>query len=516
MVTLPQAEEVDIALLLEGTYPYVSGGVSSWVHQIIHAFPEYRFGLVFIGGQPEEYDGMRYELPPQVVHLECHFVHANHGHPAIESIEDDRKLFQFIEDVHDGMRAPETCPEGMALTQKMMTMLTENPQRLQEQFLYSETAWTYLCDAYRTHCTDPSFVDYFWTVRKMHEPIWMLGKIAASLIPAKIYHTVSTGYAGFLGALLQQRTGHPLILSEHGIYTKERRIDLFQMSSFADNRTSLEKRSEHLGYFQQLWIRFFEALGTFCYDAANPIISLYEVNRQRQIADGADDTRTLTIPNGIQIERFRTLRAHRPIHPPPILCLIGRVVPIKDVKTFIRAMRTVVNRLPSAEGWIAGPEDEDKEYVQDCRNLTESLGLSKHVKFLGFQRVDDILPKIGLLILSSISEALPLVVLEGFAAGVPAVTTDVGACRQLIEGEGITEDLAGSAGAVVNMANPTALAEAALNLLANEQRWHAAQQAGIERVETFYTQQQMIDQYQSIYTKAFDAWQALDLSSVKS
>jgi len=515
-VTLPRAEEVDIALLLEGTYPYVSGGVSSWVHQIIQAFADYRFGLVFIGGQPEEYDEMRYELPPQVVHLECHFVHANHGQPAIESIEGDPKLIQFIEELHNGLRAPETCPEGMQLTQHMMTLLTEDPHRLQEQFLYSETAWTYLCDVYRKHCTDPSFVDYFWTVRKMHEPLWMLGKVAANLIPAKIYHTVSTGYAGFLGALLQQRTGRPLILSEHGIYTKERRIDLFQMSSFKDNRTQLEKRSEHLGYFQQLWIRFFEVLGRLCYDAADPIISLYEVNRQRQIHDGAEESRTLTIPNGIHIERFQALRSRRPPHPPPVLCLIGRVVPIKDVKTFIRAMRTVVNRMPSAEGWIAGPEDEDQEYVQDCRNLTESLGLSNHVKFLGFQKVDEILPRIGLLILSSISEALPLVVLEGFAAGIPAVTTDVGACRQLIEGEGLADDVAGSAGAVVSMANPTALAEAALNLLSNEQRWQASQRAGIERVETFYTQQQMIEQYQSIYTKAFDSWQVSALNSEKS
>ncbi len=516
MSSLPQAQEVDIALLLEGTYPYVSGGVSSWVNQIIHAFPDYTFGVVFIGGQPEEYGEIRYTLPPQVVHVERHFVHANHGQPPIEPTEGDPELFQFMEELHDGMRAPETCPEGVHLIQKMMTLVTECPETLHEQFLYSESSWSYICEVYRKHCTDPSFVDFFWTVRKMHEPIWMLGKVARDLIPAKIYHTVSTGYAGFLGALLQRHTGHPLILSEHGIYTKERRIDLFQMTSFKDNRTMLEKRSEHLGYFQQLWIRFFEVLGSLCYESADPIISLYEVNRQRQIHDGANESRTLTIPNGIQVERFKPLRAKRSSTTPKTLCLIGRVVPIKDVKTFIRAMRTVVNRMPEAEGWIAGPEEEDKEYAQECHNLTESLGLADRVKFLGFQKVEDIFPRMGLNILSSISEALPLVVLEGFAAGVPAVTTDVGACRQLIEGIGIENDVAGSAGAVVSMANPTALAEAALELLSDQERWHAAQQAGITRVETFYTQTQMIDEYQSIYTKALDAWQESALSSARS
>ena len=363
-MSLPQADEVDIALLLEGTYPYVSGGVSSWVHQIIQAFPDLTFGLVFIGGRPEEYEGMRYDLPAHVVHVESHFVHASHDQPPIAPVEGDTNLFHFIEELHEAMRAPESCPNGMNLIQDMLSALTKSPDTLHEQFLYSETAWNFLCESYHKHCTDPSFVDYFWTVRKMHEPIWMLGKVAANLIPAKVYHTVSTGYAGFLGALLHHRTGHPLILSEHGIYTKERRIDLFQMSSFRDNRSLLEKRADHLGYFQQLWIRFFEILGTLCYDAADPIISLYEVNRQRQIHDGADEQRTLTIPNGIPIERFEPLRDSRPSHPPPILCLIGRVVPIKDVKTFIRAMRTVVNRMPEAQGWIAGPEDEDKDYVQ--------------------------------------------------------------------------------------------------------------------------------------------------------
>jgi polysaccharide biosynthesis protein PelF len=40
-MSFPTAAQADIALLLEGTFPYVSGGVSSWVNQIIRAYPEY-------------------------------------------------------------------------------------------------------------------------------------------------------------------------------------------------------------------------------------------------------------------------------------------------------------------------------------------------------------------------------------------------------------------------------------------------------------------------------------------
>ena len=71
----PRANEADICLLLEGTFPYVSGGVSSWVNQIIRAFPEIRFAIVFIGSRAEDYGPMKYWLPDNVVHLEVHYLY---------------------------------------------------------------------------------------------------------------------------------------------------------------------------------------------------------------------------------------------------------------------------------------------------------------------------------------------------------------------------------------------------------------------------------------------------------
>jgi len=188
-----------------------------------------------------------------------------------------------------------------------------------------------------------------------------------------------------------------------------------------------------------------------------------------------------------------------------VLCLIGRVVPIKDIKTFIRAMRSVVNQLPEAEGWIAGPEDEDPGYAQECRNLVHSLGLQDKVRFLGFQKVDDLLPKIGLTVLSSISEALPLVILEGYAAGVPTISTDVGSCRQLIEGLDDEDKVLGTSGAVVNIADPQALADAAITLLRDESRWQAASRAAIARVERYYTDDLMFGRYRAVYEQALAA-----------
>ena len=287
----------------------------------------------------------------------------------------------------------------------------------------------------------------------------------------RAFHSVSTGYAGLLGAMCKRRHGRPLLLSEHGIYTKERKIDLFSARWIADNRSVLQRDLTELSYFRQLWIRFFQGIGRACYDAADPVIALYEANRRRQVADGAADERTMTIPNGIPVERFAPLRDQRPADVPPVACLIGRVVPIKDIKTFIRAMHGVVQRLPGAEGWIAGPENEDPAYAQECRRLIDSLGLGERVRFLGFQELTALLPRIGVVVLSSISEALPLVLLEGFAAGVPAVSTDVGSCRQLIEGLGDEDAALGAAGRVVGLADPQALADATVELLAAAEAW---------------------------------------------
>lgn len=498
---LPRADSADVALLLEGTFPYVSGGVSSWVNQMIRAFPDVRFAIVFIGSRREDYGDMVYALPDNVVHLETHFLYDFPPPPLVHGSDGDPVTFAASAQLHEVLRQPGREQEAGELIRELMPELTDGGSLSEDAFLYSRNAWRTITEQYRQYCTDPSFTDYFWTVRIMHKPLWQLARIAEGLIPAKVYHTVSTGYAGFLGAMLHYRTGRPLLVSEHGIYTKERKIDLFQSQWIRDNRNVFERDISQISYFRELWVRFFETLGRVCYDAGDTIVALYEGNRLRQVTDGARAERTRNIPNGINLPRLAALRAQRAPGVPPVLCLIGRVVPIKDIKTFIRAMLTVVRQYPDAQGWIAGPEDEDPEYARECRSLAESLGLADKVKFLGFQRIDELLPKVGVLVLSSISEALPLVVLEGFAAGVPCVTTDVGSCRQLIFGLPGEDAALGAAGDVVRIADPAALAEKAIGLLGSPDAWHAAQQAGIRRVERYYTQEMMVGSYRDLYTR---------------
>ena len=506
MMPSPQAGDADIALLLEGTFPYVSGGVSSWINQIIRAYPQYRFAIVFLGSKRQDYGTFRYPLPDNVVHFEEHFLYEDvQRGTQLQPMErqGDPQGTALVRDFLAALAAGGPhAPQAMAAFEAVAAQLLPGGAIALEDFLYSRQSWNLLCQIYRDHCADPSFVDFFWTVRIMLQPLWTLARVAQALLPVRAVHCASTGYAGFLGGLLAQTRSIPLVLSEHGIYTKERKIDLFKSEWIHDNRNIFQRDPAELSYFRQLWIAFFEWLGRYCYHRADPIIALYEANRLRQVQDGADAARTMNIPNGIALARFAPLRSRRPASPPPVLCLIGRVVPIKDIKTFIRAMLRVANQNPQAQGWIAGPEDEDPAYVQECRNLVRSLGLEEQVRFLGFQKVEDLMPQIGLVVLSSISEALPLVLLEGYAAGVPAVSTDVGSCRQLVYGLDAEDQALGASGAVVPIAQPQQLADAALALLGDPAAWQAASAAAVARVERYYTDTLMFDRYRQVYEGA--------------
>ncbi len=507
-VRLPKGQTLDVVLVLEGTYPYVSGGVSSWVHQIVVGMPEIKFGIFFVGGDPSKYPRAKYTLPPNVIHLEEHFLATTAVREQPRTRQGDSAFFKVASDVHDFFRTS-TGAFPPELLKSLATPLTREPDAVLKDFLYSKLSWEEITSRYRSNCSHLSFVDYFWTVRSVHAPIFMLARAAKHAPKAAVYHTVSTGFAGFFGSILGQSSGRPLVLTEHGIYTKERRIELLSAQWVSEASTdSGDEAALEIGYIRQLWIRFFEGMGRLTYAVADPIISLYEDNRRRQIKDGAPEERTGVIPNGIDVDRFSAMRARRPPRIPRVVGLLGRIVPIKDVKTFVRMMRFLANTMDDIEGWLIGPEDEDLAYASECRSLVASLGLSRHVKFLGFQKPEDVLPKLGLMILTSISEAQPLALLEGFAAGVPCVSTDVGCCRDLVFGVTHEDRALGPSGRIVPMAEPAAAAAAVRELLLDEGAWRSAQQAGIERVERFYTLTSMIARYRSVYREAMERkWQ---------
>lgn len=487
-------------LLAEGTYPYIRGGVSSWIAQLLAGLPNIRFGICFIGSQKSEYGEMRYELTDNLVHLEVHYMFGD-DNPPIKKIKADKKSFEALKELHDSFSQKSAdIPDMMKNINFYMKDVTF------EHFLYSDLSWEFLNEKYMKNCPDIPFIDYFWTLRNIHRPIWILAKIVQNFPSVKIFHSPSTGYAGFLGALGSYTKNVPYILTEHGIYTRERKIDMLTADWVSFKKSPLLKQPEEFNYIKKMWVNFFEKIGEFSYKRADPILSLYPGAQKIQIAFGADKSKTKVIPNGVDVDGLNATMVKRQNPPKPIITLIGRVVSIKDIKTFIRAIRITLNEIPDVEAWIVGPTDEDPEYFAECEYMVESLGLKNSMKFLGFQNIKDILPQSALQTLTSISEGMPLVILEGYAAGVPCVATDVGSCRDLIYGGLDDEDIAlGAAGAITNIANPSELAKQYIHFLSDYEAWKMAQKVALLRVEKYYRQEMFLKQYNDIYLKAIES-----------
>lgn len=503
------SKSVDICLLLEGTYPYVRGGVSSWIQQIITGLPQYSFHIIFLGGHPDFYGEPAYEFPENVVGFDMHYLLSDKGHLKPSARSGNIDSFQSWNDFLAFFEQNEK-PIPSDLLRAVSDYLGSEDKLSLTDFLYSKASWDVLTERYEEWAKHQSFVDYFWTYRNIYQPLFVLAKAAQNLPDAKIYHSVSTGYAGFFGAMCRQKTKRPFLLTEHGIYTKERKIDLAQASWIKDRHNVVDlSMHKDMDLTRKTWIRFFEQLGLTAYDQADKIVALFEGNRQRQHLDGASDLKTQVIVNGISTKRFSVAYDKRPEDPPKVVGLVGRVVPIKDIKTFIRTIRAAIETLPEIQGWIIGPKEEDETYAEECNALIESLGLKENVRMLGSQNVVEILPKIGVMMLTSISEAQPLVLLEAMAAGIPCIATDVGACREILEGAEGEDAAIGLAGEIIPIASPLEGAKSIIKLLDNQEQWIEMGNVGKTRVNRYYDESLMYQSYKTLYQEAIDGWDRL-------
>jgi len=127
-----------------------------------------------------------------------------------------------------------------------------------------------------------------------------------------------------------------------------------------------------------------------------------------------------------------------PHHPDPdyftIVCL-ANIRPQKDHATLIKAIGILAERkLPKKlQVILAGSYDED-EYFNELRTLVQSMGLKEIIEFRG--QVEDtatLLASADCGVLSSVSEGLPVSLLEYGMAGLPVVVTDVGQCAEVVD-----------------------------------------------------------------------------------
>jgi glycosyltransferase involved in cell wall biosynthesis len=486
----------DVCLVLEGTYPYVAGGVSAWAHDLIKAQSHLRFVLLSIL-PPQASLQRKYEVPPNVVGIEHVFL--NQLPPGPASVPGGRQVLARLQSplqrIHEG--------GGLDEVREIICELRSGGHTLGRAFLLdSHDAWDLLIRMYRTGHEHLSFLDYFWTWRtQLHA---MFSVFLCPLPPARVYHTLCTGYAGLFAARAHLETGRPALLTEHGIYTNERRIEITMADWLREEVPGGLTIDRHRRDLKTLWIETFRSFSRACYEACDPIVTLYEGNTVLQIADGAERSRLRVIPNGIDLAHYGT-PARDPGPRPPTVALIGRVVPIKDVKTYLRAAARLRDSIPDVRVLILGPLEEDPGYADQCRTLISHLGLSETVTFTGRVNLTDYLPQIDVVVLTSLSEAQPLVILEAGAAGIPTVATDVGACREMILGRADEAPALGAGGVVTPVANPAATAEALAHLLGDTAFRERCSLAIQSRVRQHYDKADLDARYRALYAELIEA-----------
>lgn len=497
--------KADVTLMLEGTYPYVLGGVSAWIDQIIRGLPELTFSLFYLGSTRTQNEKRVFELPSNVLEVEEVFLQDRlepaELQPAPLSGARRREIYEalgaFYLAEEDTVRLKDFWRLVEVLRGPGGTLTFGNLLRDLE-------SWEILRGVYDRFCPNESFIDYFWTARFLHLPLWKIWKAIDRVPPAHLFHTISAGYAGFAGALAARFQGVPYLMTEHGIYTKERLAEISQADWIYEADGMQVDYDEGLGRLKQMWMGMFTFLGRVGYGQADQLITLYEGNTLLQIEFGAAPGKLRVIPNGISPSKFdgiyRAQMAKWEQRPErPTVGFIGRIVPIKDVKTLIRAARMVVERMPEVQFLMAGPFVEDPNYYEECVKITKLLNLDQHVHFLGMQKIMEVLPRMDVMVLTSISEGLPLVSLEAMAAGLPQVATDVGACRELIFGRTLEDKAIGRAGRLTKILSPAETAEALLSILRDPATVRRMGAAGRRRAEQFYSMDRMLGSYRDLY-----------------
>lgn len=199
--------------------------------------------------------------------------------------------------------------------------------------------------------------------------------------------------------------------------------------------------------------------------------------------------RLTVVPNGVDLDLFQPAATPAPGEKPVVLC-IARLVPEKDLETLIAAFSLVAARHPQAELWLVG----DGPRRQALHHLANRCLPPRSWQFIpGQLDISPLLQQGSLLVLSSLQEGFPNVVLEAMAAGLPVVATDVGGLPEIVQ--------QGETGWLVPPKDIKALADAISHLLAHDALRIAFGRAGRKRAEESFSMAATVEQHERVFLR---------------
>lgn len=505
--------DVDVAIVMESTYPYLKGGVSAVVHDIITGNPDLTFGIIHITWDSHSPRKDLYGMPDNIAWVKVLYL----------SMEEHQEDFLRARprDLHMNRRQRRELSRrilGALLslaqdgqTEPLWDLISEGLSASRRYPVWAILGTREFMEAYHDMMPDlgMSMTDIFWCLRDFFSLAYAV--LAEPVPRAQVYHAHTTGYAMLLGVNAAREHGTKVLLTEHNLYVRdtvntllERRLDL--------NVRLTDYRTFDVTGRERMWMAWWLEMGRLCYPYAYASTYLYPRAITEANELGGDSGRAVVIPNGIVTSEFDASYAARLAAIEEIkkegadkhlwkLVYIARVVPIKGLLDMIDSVRLMVDRGLNIHLDVCGPTEHMPSYFEQCLTRIVEQGLESVITVRGTVKVRELLPEFDLFVLPSYNEGLPVVSLETMGAGIPTVSTDVGAVRSVVEDLIVTDDgqTWDPCGIIIEPGDPAVMADKVQEVISDVDLYERLSLNARGRVEAAYDLVKVNASYNKIY-----------------
>ena len=505
--------DVDVAIVMESTYPYLKGGVSAVVHDIITGNPDLTFGIIHITWDSHSPLKDLYGMPDNVAWVKVLFLSMEeHQEDFLRARPRDlrmnrRQRRELSRRILGALLA--LAQDGQ--TEPLWDLISEGLSASRRYPVWAILGTREFMEAYHDMMPDlgMSMTDIFWCLRDFFSLAYAV--LAEPVPRAQVYHAHTTGYAMLLGVNAAREHGTKVLLTEHNLYVRdtvntllERRLDL--------NVRLTDYRTFDVTGRERMWMAWWLEMGRLCYPYAYASTYLYPRAITEANELGGDSGRAIVIPNGIVTSEFDASYAARLAAIEEIkkegadkhlwkLVYIARVVPIKGLLDMIDSVRLMVDRGLNIHLDVCGPTEHMPSYFEQCLTRIVELGLESVITIRGTVKVRELLPEFDLFVLPSYNEGLPVVSLETMGAGIPTVSTDVGAVRSVVEDMIVTDDgqTWDPCGIIIEPGDPTVMADKVQEVISDVDLYERLSLNARGRVEAAYDLVKVNASYNTIY-----------------
>jgi glycosyltransferase involved in cell wall biosynthesis len=512
-------EDVDVAIVMESTYPYLKGGVSAVVHDIVTHNPDLSYGIIHIAWDSSAPHEDLYGMPTNVKWVRVVYISMQeHRHDYLKVSSNDLGMTpaeraELSHRLFDALYALSEHCNPEPLWELVDAGLNERTRRFPLWALLGSLEFMEVLPQRMPQLNLP-LADSFWTLRNFFSIAFAL--LSEAMPRARVYHAHTTGYASLVGAAAARDHGTSFLLTEHNLYVRDTVNTLLERNMNL-SLTSEDYRTMDVTAEQRAWVAWWTEMGRFCYPSASLITYLYPTAITEAARLGSDIDKAVVVPNGMVIEEFEEKYRARQDAIPEImrapsvhtwrLVFIARVVPIKGLMELLSSMALLIRRgFPNLHLDVLGPTEHEPPYYQQCVAKIKELDLGDQVTVHGTVNVRDMLDQYDVLVLPSYNEGQPIVVLEAMATGIPTVGSDVGGMGQLVGEHLATRDgrTLGPCGELVKPGDVEQLADNIQAVIGDMERYTEYAVNARKRVEEFFQMHEVMSSYNQIYRAVGD------------